>query len=150
RPPFLSGAWVDSSMTMPMLLARVLWLQGEPERAEDLAARAVDRACRDGESVALAYVLALAACPLAIWTGRYELARERVALLMRCALEHSLVAWRGFAVAYGALLDWHEAGRHGDPVLPGGFQIREHAWHLAELLATLHPLWVDERMLERG
>jgi len=150
RPPFLSGAWVDHGVTMAMLLARVLWLQGLPEQAEEAAAKALARASRDGESVALAYVLALAACPLAIWTGRLDLARQRVSLLSRHTLEHSLAAWRGFAIAFESLLDWHENGRRGQPVLPAGFEMRKHPHHLAELLATLHPAWADESTIQRG
>jgi hypothetical protein len=137
-------------MTIAVLLARILWLEGHYGRAEELVAETVESAQREGESVSLAYALALAACPVAIWTGQLDLARERASLLMRCALEHSLVAWRGFAVAFKSLLDWHEAGRGGQPVLPASFRLGEHAWHLAELLATLHPAWADERMLERG
>ncbi len=150
RPPFLSGAWVDQGMTMSMLLARVLWLQGWPDRAEEAAALAVARARADGESIALAYVLALGACPLAMWMGRLELARERVALLMRHTLEHSLKPWRGFAIAYCALLDWLEGGGRGEPVLPAGFDVHEHPVQLAELLATLHPAWADEVVFARG
>jgi predicted ATPase/DNA-binding winged helix-turn-helix (wHTH) protein len=150
RPPFLSGAWTDRHVTMGKLLARVLWVQGLPDQAEEVVARTLERASRDGESVSLAYVLGLAACPLAMWTGRLDLARERVSLLLRHTLEHSLVPWRGFAVAFAALLDWHENGRRGHPVLPHGFEIRQHPHQLAELLATLHPAWADEVTFMRG
>ena len=150
RPPFLSGAWVDQGMTMPMLLARVLWLQGWTDRAEEAAAQAVARARADGEAIALAYVLALGACPLAMWTGRFALARERVSLLMRHTLEHSLKPWRGFGIAYCVLLDWHEGGRRGEPVLPAGFDVHAHPVQLAEILATLHPAWADEATFARG
>ncbi|HEX6704111.1 MAG TPA: winged helix-turn-helix domain-containing protein [Albitalea sp.] len=150
RPPFLTGAWLDRSVTMGMLLARVLWLQGLPDQAEEVAARTVARASRDGESVALAYVLGLAACAVAIWTGRFDLARARVSLLLRHTLEHSLVPWRGFAIAFGSLLDWHDNGRRGHPVLPDGLEIRKHPHQLGDLLATLHPALADETAFRRG
>jgi hypothetical protein len=150
RPPFLSGVLVDGSITMGMLLGRVLWLQGLPDQAEEAMTRALERAGRDGESVALAYVLGLGACPLAMWTGRLDLARQRVSLLLRHTLEHSLVPWRCFAVAFGSLLDWHEKGRTGRPGLLDGFELHAHPVQLAELLATLHPEWADERIFRRG
>jgi predicted ATPase/DNA-binding winged helix-turn-helix (wHTH) protein len=150
RPPFLSGTLVDASITMETLLSRVLWLQGLPDQAEQAIARALGRAGHDGESVALAYALGLGACALAMWTGRLDLARQRVSLMLRHTLEHSLAPWRGFALAFGALLDWHEKGRTGRPALPDGFEIHAHPVQLGELLATLYPAWADERIFERG
>jgi predicted ATPase len=150
RPPFLSGAWIDRGVTMGMLLARALWLQGLPEQAEVAVERALEHARRDGESIALAYVLGLAACPLAIWTGQLDLARVRVSLLLRHTVEHSLVPWRAFAIALETLLDWHDNGRRGDPVLPVGFEIDKHHRQFADVLATLQPALTDERTFQRG
>ena len=150
RPPFLNGLWIDRELSMGMLLARVLWLQGLPEQAEAVVARTVERASRDGESVALACVLGFAACPLAMWMGRLDLARERVSLLLRHTLEHSLLPWRDFAIAFESLLDWHENGQMGRPVLPDGLEIDWHLRQLADLLATLHPGWADESTFLRG
>ncbi len=150
RPPFLSGSWTDLGASMGMLLTRALWLQGLPDQAEDMAQRSLARARREGESLALAYVLGFAACPLAFWTGRLDLARERVALLQRHTAEHSLLPWRAFALAFESLLDWHEGGRRGAPRLPEGFEIDRQLHQLADLLATLHPAWACERTFARG
>jgi predicted ATPase/DNA-binding winged helix-turn-helix (wHTH) protein len=150
RLPFLSGAWVDRSFSMGMLLVRALWLQGLPEQAEKVAERTLELASRDGESVAFAYVLGLAACPLAMWTGRFDLARERVSLLLRHTLEHSLVFWRRFAIAFDSLLAWHEHGRSGNPLQAHGIDVDQHPVQLAELLATLHPALADESTFVRG
>jgi predicted ATPase/DNA-binding winged helix-turn-helix (wHTH) protein len=150
RPPFLSGAWVDRSSSMGLLLARALWLQGLPEQAEKVVERTLERASRDGESVSVAYVLGLAACPLAMWTGRFDLARERVSLLLRHTLEHSLVFWRRFAIAFDALLSWHENGRDGNPLRVHELDIDQYPSQLAELLATLHSALADENTFQRG
>src|SRR5262249_455241 len=100
KPSFLSASQVDRSAPMRASRARVLWLQGRPDQAEEVAARTVDRAHRDGESVSLAFALAFGACPLAFWTGRLDVARDRVSRLLRHTAEHSLVIWRDYAVAF--------------------------------------------------
>ncbi len=148
RASFVSGAQIDRRVAMGTILTRVLWLQGLPDQAEEVAARTLERARRDGESVALAYVLAFAACPLALWSGRYDLARERILLLVRHTREHSLVAWRNYGVAFESLLAWHENGRRGNPLLVD--VVGQRLPRLAELQATLHPAWADESTFVRG
>jgi hypothetical protein len=149
RPSFLFGSQVDRSASMGAVLARVLWLQGLPDQAEELAARTVERAGRDGESVGLAFALAFAACPLAFWTGRLDVARERVSRLLRHTTEHSLVLWRNYAIAFDSLLAWHENHRKGDPLRDRAFDI-DQPMQLAELLATFHPTLADESAFLRG
>ncbi len=150
RAPFLSGALIDRHVAMGTVLARVLWLQGLSDRAEEVAASTVERARREGESVGLAYALAAAACPVALWTGRLELARERVALLLRHTAEHALSSWRNYGLAFEALLDWHDRGRVGDPKLPAAIRPEQRIVQFAELLATLHPSWATEATFARG
>ncbi len=148
RASFLSGAQIDRRVAMGTILARVLWLQGLADQAEHVAAWTLERARRDGESVALAYTLAYAACPVALWTGRYEIARERIGLLLQHTLEHSLAGWRHYGIAFESLLAWQENGRRGDPVLPSG--VDQRLPRLAEMLATLHPAWANESTFQRG
>jgi hypothetical protein len=150
RAPFLSGALIDRRVAMGTILARVLWLQGFSEQAEEVAARTVEDARRDGESVGLAYALAAAACPVALWTGRFDVARERISLLLRHTAEHSLASWRNYGLAFNALLDWQESERQGAPVLPAAVDLGQCITQFAELLATLHPAWATEATFLRG
>ena len=150
RPPFLGGVLIDRGITMGMLLSRILWLQGLPDQAEAAVARALELARQDGSSITTTYVMGLAACPLAMWSGRMTLARERVSQFARLARENSLGLWQVYAISFETLLDWHESGRHGQPVFPEGFEIREASLQLGELLATLHADWADEHDFRRG
>ncbi len=150
RSSFLSGAQIDRRVSMGAILARTLWLQGLPEQAESVASRTIDVAVREGESVALAFVLAQCACPLAFWMGDIALARRRVALLLRHTYEHSLLSWRVYALAYEPLLAWYEGGGAGDPVEPNlAGPILPHPT-LIELLATLHPSYAGDVAFRRG
>ncbi|MDM0071752.1 winged helix-turn-helix domain-containing protein [Variovorax sp. J31P207] len=151
RAPFLSGALIDRRVAMGTILARVLWLQGLSEQAEAVAMRTVEDARRDGESVGLAYALAAAACPVALWTGRFDVARERISLLLRHTAEHSLASWRNYGLAFKSLLDWQEGERQGAaPVLPAAVDLNQRITQFAELLATLHPAWASETTFLRG
>ena len=150
RPPFLSGTLIDRGITMEALLARILWLQGLPDQAELAVTRALELARQDGGSMTTTMVMGLSACPLAMWAGRMELARERVSLFSRLAREHSLGLWRIYAFAFEALLDWHDGGRQGEPVLPDKLQIRAASLQLGELLGTLHADWADDNDFCRG
>jgi predicted ATPase/DNA-binding winged helix-turn-helix (wHTH) protein len=150
RAPFLTGALIDRRVAMGTILARVLWLQGFSEQAEEVAARTVEDARRDGESVGLAYALAAAACPVALWTGRFDVARERISLLLRHTAEHSLVSWRNYGLAFKALLEWKEGERQGAPVLPAAVDLGQCILQFEELLATLHSTWATEVIFLRG
>lgn len=150
RPPFLGGALIERGITMGMLLARVLWLQGLPDQAEKAVARALELASQEGGTITTTFVMGLAAVPVAMWTGRIDLARERVSLFARLARENSLALWRVYAIAFETLLDWHAGGRLGRPVLPDKVEIREASLQLGEMLATLHADWADESDFRRG
>lgn len=50
-------------------LARILWVQGFPDRAAAVAAEGVEQAVSLGRPAATCYILAFAACPIAFWNG---------------------------------------------------------------------------------
>jgi len=150
RPPFLGGVLIDRGITMNMLLSRVLWLQGLPDQAEAAVTRALELAGHDGGGITSTYVMGLAACPLAMWTGRVDLARERIARFSALARQNSLELWRIYAVSFQTLLDWQDGGRRGEPLLPEGFEIRVASLQLGEMLATLHADWAGDDDFRRG
>ena len=150
KPPFLGGVLIDRGITMGMLLSRVLWLQGLPDQAEMAVRRALALARHDGGSITTTYVMGLAACPLALWTGRLDLARERVSAFARLARENSLALWGVYASAFETLVDWCANGRSGHPVLPDKFGIRTASLQLGEMFATLHADWADDSDFRRG
>jgi len=150
RSPFLGGAMLDRRVAIGNVLTRTLWLLGLPLQANRVALETMDVAVREGESVALAAALCFAACPLAIWSGWKQVARQRLVLALRHTAEHSLLGWRRFALAYEALLDWSNAGAVGSLALPEAVVRTGWPPHLGELLATMNPLCAMEATLERG
>jgi hypothetical protein len=150
KPSFLLSPQMDRSTAMGAILARVLWLQGLPDQAEEVAARTIECADQDGSSLSVAFALAYAACPLAFWTGRLDVARERVSRLLRHAAEHSLVLLRRFAIFFDALLAWHDNRRRGILLRTDEFDIDKSAAQISDLLATFDPALADESNFRHG
>ncbi len=79
--------------TARAVLARVLWLQGFPDRAVDAARRSVDEARRINHPSSLCYVLASSACPLALFIDDLAAAELYLTLLLDHSAKHGLVVW---------------------------------------------------------
>lgn len=148
RPPFVSGSQINLRVSMGTILARVLWIQGDTVQAEAIAQKTIDAAVHEGESVALAFLLGIAACPVALWNGQIDLARQRVDMLLDHTRKHALKSWHNYAVAFNTVLEWQEAGSesvHRELELPG-----TPTPPLIELLATLHPRLVTQEVIHRA
>jgi predicted ATPase/DNA-binding winged helix-turn-helix (wHTH) protein len=59
----------DNRVASRSHLARILWVQGFPDRAAAVAAEGVEKALSLGQSAATCYIVAFAACPIAFWNG---------------------------------------------------------------------------------
>ncbi|HSI59833.1 MAG TPA: winged helix-turn-helix domain-containing protein [Ideonella sp.] len=149
RPPFLSGSQIDRRVSLGVIHARILWVQGLPESANASFEIASDIARCEGESVALAFAMGFCGCAMAISTGDLALARTRTNALLRHAREHSLVAWLHFGLAYEAFVNWSEQGSAGQPP-PLPSQHAQHAPHLIDLMVPLHPAYVSPQAIARA
>jgi predicted ATPase/DNA-binding winged helix-turn-helix (wHTH) protein len=149
RTPFLMGSQIDRRISVGAILARVLWVQGCFEAAEQCAQQTVDIAREEGESVAYAFALAFCACPVAIWNGDLALARARVALLLRHAAERALAAWGRWGTYYDQFL----AGAD-DPDARRGLidrvRVNPPPIQLLEILATFDPELATDAVFVRG
>ena len=86
-------------------LARILWLQGLPERAMVTAEHLVKLAKARDHASSLCHALALAACPIALWAGNLDLAEQYIGVLHETSNRSALTLWRALGRAHrGALL----------------------------------------------
>jgi predicted ATPase/DNA-binding winged helix-turn-helix (wHTH) protein len=76
RLPLRLASWVPRKVSMRIVLARVLWMQGQGERAMLLAAETVRDAAPRPFAASLSQALCLAALPIAIWMGDEARVRE--------------------------------------------------------------------------
>ncbi len=122
----------DRRVWMRIVLARTAWIEAQHGEAQHFTDEAVELAIADSP-FALCQVLAFAACPILIWNGEFELAREHVRTLMRETRRHGLNNW----AAYG---EWYEmALNSGNDALAKG---ETSAVRLAEI-ATPSGLLLD-------
>jgi predicted ATPase/DNA-binding winged helix-turn-helix (wHTH) protein len=61
-------------------LARVLWIQGHPERAIRAASTVVEQAVSAGHALSVCQVLAYAGCPIALWSEDVDASRHYLGL----------------------------------------------------------------------
>jgi predicted ATPase len=95
----------DQRVTARITLARVLWLQGFPDRALREVEANVTAALSLGHALSLCNALAQAACPVALLAGDLAAAERFSAMLRRHTAGHALDVWRAYADCFdGELL----------------------------------------------
>jgi predicted ATPase/DNA-binding winged helix-turn-helix (wHTH) protein len=94
----------DQRVVASVFLGRVLWLQGFPDQALRAAERSVDEAHTSGHAMALSYILAHGAYPVALWAGDLALAERCASMLNDLSIRHSLARWRAFGDSHQGIL----------------------------------------------
>jgi predicted ATPase/DNA-binding winged helix-turn-helix (wHTH) protein len=90
---------VDRRVWMRIVLARILWMEGNADQAVALSAEALELAASDSP-FAVCQSLALAACPIAFWRGDKLQEQEHVMRLLREAARYRLDYWRMYGEWY--------------------------------------------------
>jgi predicted ATPase len=83
----------DQRATARSLLARVLWLQGFPDRAARSARSAMDEATASNDMLTVCQVIVQAACPISILTGDYVQLGSLAATLLEYSAKNALFFW---------------------------------------------------------
>ncbi|MCW5626568.1 MAG: transcriptional regulator, partial [Burkholderiales bacterium] len=94
----------DQRITARLTLAQLLWLQGFPDQALRTARDNVDEARRIDHALSLCIVLAGSACPIALWTGNFDIAHEFVNVLLDVSRKHGLGPWHTRGQCFHGLL----------------------------------------------
>lgn len=132
KPPFP----IDQPVMMRMILARILWLQGQADQAWQVAEELLELATHDVR-FALSNALAWTVCPLALWMGAHRQARECIDLMYHHACDINMP----FAVSWASAYDRVLATRLGEQPRLQGNEVRVQEASatgvVAELLATL-------------
>jgi predicted ATPase/DNA-binding winged helix-turn-helix (wHTH) protein len=93
---------LDAGVSMRILLARILWIEGLVDQAARVADECLARAESDS-SYSLCQALALAACPIYLWRGDNAACVERAAQLRERSVRHRHGRWQPYAEWYGAI-----------------------------------------------
>ncbi|MGE8186796.1 ATP-binding protein [Pseudomonas sp. NPDC086278] len=134
------GVQYDQSVASLTILARILWVQGQPEQAWRTARQALDIALQINHGTSICYTLALAGCLIAHYNGDAHTARDLVRLLLEQAQKHSVLLFYTWAQHYAQVIDRAEAQV---PDQPGAGLIKE-------IMVTLDGRFVDDELLHRA
>ena len=93
---------LDAGVSMRILLARILWIEGWVDQAARVADECLGRAESDS-SYSLCQALALAACPIDLWRGDNAACVGRAAQLRERSMRHRHGRWQPYAEWYGAI-----------------------------------------------
>ncbi|WP_300634550.1 winged helix-turn-helix domain-containing protein [Pseudomonas sp.] len=129
------GVQYDQSVASLTVLARVLWLQGFPERAWRTARQALELALQINHGTSICYTLALAGVVIARYNGDQDEAHAMQRLLLEQSHKHSVQLFQTWA--------GHYAGTLGNPDLQGLGLIED-------TLVTFGMNQVDEAGMERA
>jgi len=94
---------IPRSVSMGIVQARMLWMQGACDRAVERAAEAQAHA-EDDNPLALSQALAMGTIPIALWRGDNERAQGLVVRLRRHAERHSQAYWQSWARSFEKVL----------------------------------------------
>jgi predicted ATPase/DNA-binding winged helix-turn-helix (wHTH) protein len=144
------GFQFDQHISTLAIQGRVLWLQGYPEQAAQVARQCVDDAMRVGHGISLCFALLLG-CTVATWSGDAREAGRYTELILehsrRCSLPHWHFWGEGFAIAQRLLEDGIDAG---DPAIPALHQSPYCGDLQVDVMATLHPRLLSARAIARA
>jgi predicted ATPase/DNA-binding winged helix-turn-helix (wHTH) protein len=100
----------DPRIMALVFLSRTQWLLGFPELATRTARDGVEEARAAGKAETTCFALALAACPVALWTGDLASAEQYVQMLLDQATARGLAVWSIWGRCHQGVL----AVKHGD------------------------------------
>lgn len=90
-------SWTPSRLSLQIMMARILWMQGQGGRATELALACTRQAKEEPFPPAYSQALCLAALPVALWQGDDALARALLGELDEHLLRHPQVYWHPWA-----------------------------------------------------
>jgi len=134
---------------MRIIRSRIHWIEGEPDRAMQVAMEAVGFAV-DSHPFALAQALGMAAIPIAIWRGDNMQARQLALRLMEHARPFALTYWKSFSDSFLRVLDLreHNVSFDDDSYAATAWRLPSNPMEL-DLLATMAEDLVTAEAVER-
>ncbi|KAB0504631.1 ATP-binding protein [Pseudomonas moorei] len=134
------GVQYDQSVAALTILARILWIQGQPEQAWRTARQALDIALQINHGTSICYTLALSGCLIAHYNGDSRTACELLHLLLEQAQKHSVHLFHSWAQHYARVIHRADA-----PALSG-----PGAGLIKEIMVTLDSTFIDDDLLQRA
>jgi predicted ATPase/DNA-binding winged helix-turn-helix (wHTH) protein len=149
-PPAYVPVSVDRRVSMRVVLARVLWLEGYADQARDIAAEALELAALDSPG-AVCDALGHAVCPIAFWRGDVAEAARMSAMLLEHARRFTLTRWFIAASCLQAVLRLDLQVKEAGLVTPEALsQAAPLPGLQRDFMATISGRWLDDVTTMRG
>jgi predicted ATPase/DNA-binding winged helix-turn-helix (wHTH) protein len=95
RPPATRFRF-DQKVVARVALSRILWIQGFPDQAWQMAQNTAEDARVLNQPVTFCFALAESACPIAMFVGDLAAADRYASLLLETSHRHSLLIWQSW------------------------------------------------------
>ncbi|RAS26446.1 ATP-binding protein [Paraburkholderia bryophila] len=113
RANHANHAQVDGRIASMSLLMRILWLQGDRDRALALARECAALALEVDHDLSICYGLSIGSIPVAIWANDLAMARELTGRLRERTRQRGLSYWDKWAESFAALANARPVAPHG-------------------------------------
>jgi len=137
---------VELRVSMRVMLARTLWMQGRPDCAAAMAEEAIDQALSDSP-LAQCQVIVMGALVIAMWSGLAEPARLLAGQLVDLEKLLGFSHWLRWSRGLRAMVALREGGTV--PATADASWFEEPEPVLADHLATLDERWLTPRCIQR-
>ena len=95
----------DQRVVAGVILARILWTQGFPERAMRQAKSSLQEALKTNHALSICISLAVGICQVALAIEDFDEAENGISLLLDYAERHTLDYWHAWGYAFRGVLD---------------------------------------------
>ena len=149
--PLAYGATaVDRRVSMRVVLARIAWLEGRGEEAQQICDEALEYAQADAPG-SVCQTLAFASCPVALWRGDRARARAAIDALLECAQRYQFMRWYRMALCFQQALEPSmPRGEARDPGSASTVDGKPLSLLCQDLLATIGARWFHIDMTARA
>jgi predicted ATPase/DNA-binding winged helix-turn-helix (wHTH) protein len=147
-PLAYSQTSVDKNVSMRIILARILWLQGSPDTALEVTEESLRLAASDGP-FAMCQALALAACPIALWRGDRS-ADLHIENLLQFSSRYTLHQWHSLGLYFQSIREVETTTESPNALELVDSSVGPTSIMHRDLLATLSERWIDEATIARA
>jgi len=137
---------VELRVSMRVVLARTLWMQGRPDSAAAMAEEAIEHALTDSP-LAQCQVIVMGSLVIALWSGLIEPARQLAAQLADLEKLLGFSHWLRWSRGLRTMVLLRDGGQVPPTADASWFEEPEPV--LADHLATLDDRWLTPRCIQR-
>jgi predicted ATPase len=137
---------VELRVSMRVVLARTLWMQGRPDSAAAMAEEAIEHALTDSP-LAQCQVIVMGSLVIAMWSGLIEPARRFAAQLVDLERLLGFSHWLRWSRGLRGMVSLRDGGQVPPTADASWFEEPEPV--LADHLATLDDRWLTPRCIQR-